>query len=100
MSTILQTFNYGSPAPKNAMKSDDKQTHGDQVNHPASEIFKAIDKITPHERIIIFVKDAALATIACEHIADITFRENNPEVAKEIQVEGIVGIKSEEYSTK
>ena len=100
MATILQTFNYGSPPPKNAIKREDNKTPGDPVNHPASEIFKAIYKIAPHERIIIFVKDAALATIACEHIADITFRENNPEVAKEIQVEGIVGIKSEEYSTK
>ena len=100
MSNTLQQFHYGSPQPKNATKHTEKTAREDPVNHPASEIFKAIYKIAPHERIIIFVKDAALATIACERKADITFRENNPEVAKEIQVEGIVGIKSEEYSTK
>ena len=71
-------------------------TNGDPVHHPASEIFKAIGKLAPNERIIIFAKDAAQATIACKYKADITFGENNPETAKQIQDEGIDGIKSEE----
>ena len=73
-------------------------TNGDPVNHSASEIFKAIGKLAPNERIGIFVKDAARATIACKYKADITFRENNPDTAKEKQDEGIVGINSEEPS--
>ena len=82
------------------MKNENRVKQGDPVNHPASEIFKAIGKLAPNERIIIFAKDAAQASIACKHKADITFRENSPEVAKEIQEEGVGGIKSEEPSSE
>ena len=78
------------------MKNENRVKQGDPVNHPASEIFKAIGKLAPNERIIIFAKDAAQASIACKHKADITFRENNLETATQIQDEGIDGIKSEE----
>ena len=77
MATILQTFNYGSPPPKNAIKSEYRVTNGDPVHHLASEIFKAIGKLAPNERIIIFAKDAAQATIACKYKTDITFGETN-----------------------
>ena len=100
MSTLPQQFHYGSPPPKNVIKSEDRKTPGDPINHPASEILKAIGKFLPNERIIIFVKDAAQAKLECELPVDITFRENSPDTAKEIQDEGIVDINSEAPSAE
>ena len=100
MSALLQQFHYGSPPPKNVIKSEDRKTPGDPINHPASEILKAIGKFLPNERIIIFVKDAAQAKLECELPVDITFRENSPDTAKEIQDEGIVDINSEAPSAE
>ena len=96
----MQEFHYGYPPPKNVIKNEDRKTHRDPVNHPASEILKAIGKLAPNERIIIFVKDAARAKLECELPVDITFRENSPDTAKEIQDEGIVDINSEAPSAE
>ena len=98
MSTLPQQFHYGSPPPKNVIKSEDRKTPGDPINHPASEILKAIGKFLPNERIIIFVKDAAQAALECDQSGNIIFRENSPESAKEIQDAGHASLNSEEAS--
>ena len=80
----MQEFHYGYPPPKNVIKNEDRKTHRDPVNHPASEILKAIGKLAPSDRIIVLVKDATRADMECEQPVDMTFRKNSPDTRESL----------------